>query len=137
MHRLALVLLLALAACGGVDPDFAGTWRGTVVYQIPGDVPLSAQGSFTLAADGDTLRASGICPNGSGSIEASGSGPEVTWTGDYRCAWPPGSACSTSVLMYNTITIILSGATVVARGEGVLAGCGYVFPIRTTFTGRK
>lgn len=159
MRCVFALLLLSLVACGpddsppptkppvvqpppppppAVSSDFNGRWIGSLVITSPGQQPVSGQGSLVLTANGQSLSATGFCPDGTGTMSVSNQqGRSVNWTGHEACIYS-SSSCASTTLVYRSATLSLDSSnalTVVAYGT--LQGCGASFETTTTFTGRK
>lgn len=135
-----VALSVFAGACGGGGPDegFSGLWRGTTILTGPSS-SLSFQSSLALSVDGDVLRVSAFCPDGTGSIQIPGQGRNLSWTGDVACPIP-SQDCPATVLRYSSASFALSGddATGLAvSARGSISGCGAPFSVRTTFIGTK
>jgi hypothetical protein len=156
----ALSTCFALAACGpeeydppsppppvvqpppppppAISPDFNGRWVGDSVVCAPGQGCVTNPGvSFAISASGQTLTASGFCPDGSGVLTVTGqSGRSLSWDGSVVCNY--ASSCPTTRNEYVHATLTLdSSNTLSLVAYANLSGCGYAFATTTTFTGRK
>lgn len=135
--RLVLMLsIVALTGCGGgVDEGFTGQWTGnTTVTGSTGAFTYAA--TINLVADGDTLRVSQICPDGTGRIQVPGEGSTLKWSGEFNCPVALAS-CPSARVAYTSASISLGKGAVVVSGSGTLSGCGSFVPITSIFTGTK
>jgi hypothetical protein len=141
MHRVTMfVVAVALMGCGGgPSSDFEGTWRGTTTFCDQGTTSCHSRTGtvLRLTVEDDVVRVTGFCPDGTGEMLVIGEGERLEWEGDVRCAWPPGPLCSTSTVRYTRAVATIRGGEMKLDAVGVVAGCGYVVPIDTTFAGRK
>jgi len=152
MNRLlaAVAAALVLAACGDDDgaaapapatplnPAFSGTWTGTTTISAPGFAPLYYSSLLVIAVSGQTATVSAICPDGSGSISAQGSGDSAEWQGSFTC--PPvalGTCPAITVTYQNASMTLNSNGTLTANGSGVASGCGFYSAVTLTFNGTK
>lgn len=143
--RKALIAALAFAvACGGsegddsssLDPGLSGTWTGTTTVAFPGYAPVYYSSYMVIAVSGETAVASAICPDGTGTITARGSGKSAEWAGSYLCPPVAFDTCSAVSLTYQNATVTLNASgTVTANGSGVANGCGVSSPVTLTFNG--
>ena len=132
---LSIGVLLLVACGGGVDEGFTGQWRGNTTV-VGGGTSFSYAATINLVADGDALRVSQICPDGSGSIHVPGEGTNLRWGGEFNCPIALAS-CSTARVVYTTANIVLGASGVVISANGTLSGCGSSLAISSTFTGSK
>lgn len=142
-------ILIALAmGCGGsgnttttqqpLDSRFTGTWRGTTTLTFQGNPPSSFASALMLAASGQSLTVSSVCPDGSGSATASGGGTSAHWEGQFTCPPIQFTNCSSVALTYTSAAFSLNNnGTLTAQGVGSASGCNLTFPLTTTFTGTK
>ena len=152
MSRYVLFSIAFLLACGGgsgggsstttsnppLDSRFNGTWHGTTTLTFQGNPPSSYSSNLVLAASGQSLTAGSICPDGSGSATATGSGTSAHWEGQFTCPPTPFTNCSSVAFTYTSATFSLNNnGTLTAQGVGSASGCGLTFPLTTTFTGTK
>lgn len=156
------LLLLSLAGCGpedspppakppvvqpppppppppAVSSDFNGRWYGDAVVCAPGQGCVTNPNvALVFSVTGQTLTASGFCPDGSGTMTATGQqGRSVSWTGSVVCSYS-SPACATTRNEYVNATMALDSGNVLSLvAYANLSGCGNSFATTTTFTGRK
>ncbi len=147
----AVAAALVLSACGSDDggaaapapvtplnPAFSGTWTGTTTVSFPGVTPFSYSSLVVIAVSGQTATVSAICPDGSGSISAQGSGDSAQWRGSFTCPPLALDTCPAVTLTYQNASMTLnSNGTLTANGSGVATGCGISSPVTLTFNGTK
>lgn len=122
-----------------VSSDFNGRWFGNAVVCAPGQSCVTNSGvSFALSVSGQTLTASGFCPDGSGVLTISGQqGRALSWDGSIVCNYA-SNLCPTTRNEYVHATLTLdANNTLSLVAYANLSGCGYSFATTTTFTGRK
>jgi hypothetical protein len=92
-----------------------------------------------IAVSGQTATVSAICPDGSGSVSAQGSGNSAQWQGSFTC--PPvalAGTCAAITLTHQTASLMLdSTGTLTATGSGLASGCGITSALTLTFDGTK
>ena len=137
---LCLVALVVVAACGGqsdpLNTAFAGTWNGTEATSLTGGGVFTGTGQIVITVSGNTAQIATICPDGSGSVAAQGTGNSFEWDGNVVC---PGDAafggCAAVAFSYQKITATLSSdgvLSMVVIGSGT--GCGSTYATTATFT---
>jgi hypothetical protein len=132
MNRTTLALsLMLLGACGGGAPPleaaFVGNWWfGTATFDIANYWgPLGALGTGVVVKGEHTVDIEGICPDGSGAVDAKGSGDSATWSGTFSCTAVQSADCASYVVSYTTATASLNGPnqlTIVATGSTLACG---------------
>lgn len=94
---------------------------------------------LTVTVAGETAQLSGVCPDGSGSMQAQGAGDSVDWRGSMTC--PPDhldNFCSATELTFQAATATPKpDGTLTVSAAGVWDGCGVSFPVTVTFSGTK
>jgi hypothetical protein len=146
----AAAAALILAACGDdggaaapapatpLNPAFSGTWTGTTTVSSPGVAPFSYSSSVVIAVSGQTATVSAICPDGSGSISAQGSGDSAAWQGSFTCPPIALDTCPAVTLTYQNASMTLNAnGTLTASGSGIASGCAITLPVTLTFNGAK
>jgi len=132
MRRPRTLALLALCACGSntLNGAFAKAWLGTSTVTILGQAPVNFPSQLNITVSGDNATLTNICPDGSGSITATGSGNSAAWSGSVNC-FVPGNNC-TLTLTYKSTALSLSSdnRTITSDASGTANGCG----LSTTFT---
>ena len=78
-----------LCACGSgpgapLNSALAGTWTGPVTVNYFGNA-ASYTGHIVVAVSGNAASVAGVCPYGSGTLTATGSGNSATWSGELVC----------------------------------------------------
>jgi len=141
----ALSVLLLCVACGGsptgsvpppppppLDPGFGGTWVGPTSVVFEGNPPSSYIGRLDISVSRDRAVVLGVCPDGSGSVVAIGTGQHAQWDGQLRCPPIAFTACSAVVFTYFSGILMLNGNTLTAQGLGSASGCGVMLKLTTT-----
>ena len=135
---------ITLAACGGSDtsglnPGLAGSWSGNSI--LGSDSTLIAQwpATVTVTVSGQNGAMTPICPGGSGTITASGTGNTANWTGTLQCPPFELGSCATAVLTWTTARATLSadGTSLLSYASGQLSGCSQNTPVYLNFVGHK
>lgn len=143
MRNVFVVLILALAACGGDPPDpplnsnLSGTWTGASTIVIAGYQPMAGPGSLVMAVSGNTATLAGICMDGAGSYSITGAGDEAHWTGTYDCPPYVANACSSEVIEYSVADLKLTGSSLTVTASGSFKGCGVTHAFSMSFLGHK
>lgn len=150
--RTAAVAVFVLAcACGGggggdsgaegggapLDTAFAGTWTGTTSMAFTGGGSTSYTGKLVITVSGNTATVAKICPDGSQSAQASGSGDSASWSGNIVCPPVSFTNCASVTLTFQSATTTLNAGnlTLIATGSG--SGCGSSVPLTVTFSGTR
>ena len=132
MQRTRTLAFLALCACGSntLNGAFAKAWLGTSTVTILGQAPVDFPSQLNITVSGDSATLTNICPDGSGSMTATGSGNSAAWSGSVAC-FVPGNSC-TVTLTYKSTALSLStdNRTITSDASGTADGCG----LNTTFT---
>lgn len=147
-RTIAILAVLGLSACGGPDessggsaplnPAFSGLWTGTSTVSFTGLSPVSYSAVLNVAVAGQTATVALICPDGSGSVSATGSGDVAGWTGTLVCPAVAFGGCAAVTFVYQSATATLNAngsLTVVASGYGT--GCSATRNGTNTFIGNK
>ena len=130
MRKVVLGLVaVSLSACGSssgsqapLNTAFAGTWAGT--FAFAGSISGSPSGQLTITVNGNSMQVGYLCPDGTGTVTASGSDNAASWSGSLVC--PPTSGfsnCSAAVLTFSSVAPTLSGTTLNIPAQGNLSGC--------------
>ena len=130
MRKVILGLVaVTLSGCGSgsgsqapLNSAFAGTWAGT--FAFAGAINGSPSGQLVITLNGNSMQVGYLCPDGTGTVTASGSGNSASWSGSLVC--PPASGlsnCSAAVLTFSSVAPSLSGTTLNALAQGNLSGC--------------
>jgi hypothetical protein len=134
MRKAMMLAFLALCACGSSNSNtlnaaFGKTWTGTTTLTVPGQNPSNSAGQLTVTVSGNNATVTNICPDGSGSVTATGSGDSASWSGSLNCTLQAN--CGTVTLTYKSATLSLSSdsKTLTADASGTAAGCN----LSTTF----
>lgn len=115
---------------------FKGIWSGNryTYSQLPGANPWANYSAVYVDVRKPYLHVSGICPDGSGILDVTGSGTSINWTGALACPWPR-SGCENLALTYTAITFyIASNGMYAMDATGTASGCGITSPVTTYFT---
>jgi hypothetical protein len=132
MRRTRTLAVLVLCACGSspLNSAFGKAWLGTSTVTIPGQAPVSFTSQLNITVSGDNATLTNLCPDGSGSLTATGSGNSAAWSGSVSC-FIPGNGC-TLTLTYKSTALSLSSdnRTLTSDASGTASGCG----LNTTFT---
>jgi hypothetical protein len=145
MRRLLVtVAALLLSACGGSSSDGAqldsaltGTWNGQTTVSFPGYAPFYYQSYLHIAVSGQNAVVTAICPDGSGSVTATGTGESASWHGSLSCPGVPLGSCPSVSATYTSATATLSNGTMSAQAVGTATGCGMTSNVTVSFTGTK
>ncbi len=136
MRSASIIVATMLLACGGPNPEFAGTWTGPATLSFVGGASLSYPGVIGAQFQGNKLVFSRLCPDNTGSLVVEGSGDSVKWAGKLVCN-PAAFAGCTRMLTYEFGVIKLNAdRTLVATAEGTSMGCGDK-DFSMTFNGTK
>jgi hypothetical protein len=122
---LTAALLATLAACGGnmrpPDPvpiEYVGTWEGTAGVAI-GDEPSReyAATMMVTAVSVSTATVTGLCPDGSGSVEVGGFDGRLAWEQTTTC---PGTWLSGCIVFFTFTkgTVERDGVGLAIRASG-------------------
>jgi hypothetical protein len=109
-----------------VPTTLAGIWKGIFVFR--GNVTGSYFGELTVAVDGDSAQIDDFCPDGGGTLSATGSGNSAAWQGRLACPSISVKGCSSVVLTFNFATATLNDRTLTLVAAGSVAtpaGCVY------------
>jgi hypothetical protein len=125
-------------AAAPLDPAFSGTWTGTTTVSSTAVDPLSFPSALVIAASGQTATVSAICPDGSGSVVAQGSGRSAQWQGSTACPPLETDVCSAVTLTFQNATLTLNeDGTLTTNAAGIATGCAITVPVTFTFDGTK
>jgi hypothetical protein len=140
------VVAVALFACGGgsgggggdpggLDTAFRGLWVGTFTFD--GALTGSDSGQLAFSVAGNSAQIGYLCPDGTGTVTATGSGNTANWSGTLACAPTAGSSnCPAAVFTFSSLTSTLNGASVNVLTQGNLSGCpSGNGPFTLSFTG--
>jgi len=133
---------LLLAGCGvgapgGLDPDFVGTWVGGTSVSA-GNFRLGYPTSISVSVDGTSLSVGGICPDGSGTVSARGSGRSASWDGSLTCPLfvDFSDGCTLQVTFTSlSLTLSADGERLDGAGGGTLLGCSAPGPMSAVLSG--
>lgn len=127
--------LFGFTACGGTmrPPDplpnkDTGAWVGHFSFTMTGEAPRTYDGPVTLtqnATDPRSVDVTGLCPDGTGTITASGFDGTYTWDGAFECANPTFLNMCPITLRYTSVrvTVIGDAMTLHADGKALSAAC--------------
>jgi hypothetical protein len=151
---LALTAVALLTACGGsggggepaalpqadLDARLGGTWPGTLTITPQGYAASNALASLDVVVTGRTATLSRLCPDGTGSVAATGSDRSAAWSGSLVC--PPvavAGLCASVVATLSSATGTLSadGLTLTVDALGSGAGCSTRLGFTMRFVGAK
>jgi len=134
-----------LGACGNSDPGdkapldagFAGTWTGTTL--ISGGRYASTSGQLVTTVSGNSVEIANLCPSGSATVSASGSGNVASWSGYLVCPSTAFDAwnCSSEVFTYTSVTATLDGAALIVVAKGAMGGCGEAGSLTMSFSATR
>jgi hypothetical protein len=141
----------ALAGCGGgsggagteppadLNPAFSGTWNGNTLVSVPGFPSSSYPSQLVVDSSGKTATITKVCPDGSGTVAATGSGNAVAWTGSLTCPPVAISACPavTATLTSASGSLSTDATSLTARALGTASGCSFTTSVALTFVGTK
>lgn len=154
MRPVLLALVLSVVGCG-VDHGFVGTWSGTSTLtlddtpaccssaMVTTETPLPSSMVITQTEGGASVR--GICPDGSGTIEALPDESGMIWTGPrswqpdaFKCEAVNTQGCTTRQLVLESVAFSLHrDGTITVRALGLGPGCASDPRIEWVFTGSK
>lgn len=91
--------------------------------------------TIVIAGNVDVARVSGVCLDGSGSIDAHAVADELRWEGAFAC--PPFNSpiCESIVLTYAGARVSHAGSGIAAEAFGAGRGCGVEHQFAMVFTG--
>ena len=145
MRNGLMLTCLALCACGssngssGLNAAFAKTWTGTTTTTVSGQTFTGTNGHLTITVSGNNATVNTVCPDASGSVNATGSGNSASWSGTLACPPVQVTGCPSSLtLTYTTATLTLSSdnKTLNVQAGGTVSGCNFNnTPFTTTFAG--
>jgi hypothetical protein len=142
-HRLRLVLLAGLAACGGGadGPDYAsafvGAWTGTASATSAGNTNTADNVVLHISTNGtNSLQVADICEDGSGPAATATSATGFS-IGSRTCAPAAVPGCSSVILAVASGTGNISGTTLTVAMNANLSGCSQSFPVTLGFAGTK
>jgi hypothetical protein len=149
---LALTAVAMLSACGagGGDPPVAppatnldarlgGTWPGTLTITPQGYAASNALASLDVVVAGRTATISKICPDGTGTLAATGSDRAAAWSGSLACPPVAVGPCPSVVATLTSATGTLSadGLTLTVDALGSGTGCFTTLGFTMRFAGAK
>ena len=147
---LIIAAALALSACGGgggaeappagdLNPAFGGTWTGNTVVTVPTFPSTTMPGTLDVVVSGRSATITRLCPDGSGSVVATGGGDTASWSGTLVCQPIPVGACPsvTATLTSATGTLGAGGTKLTVNGVGTVSGCAASLGATLVFTGAK
>jgi hypothetical protein len=132
MRKVMLGLVaISLSACGGssgspgqagLNTAFGGLWVGT--FTLAGAITGSATGQLAVSVSGDSMDVGFLCPDGTGTVTASGSGNSASWSGSLVCPPTSGASnCPAGVFTFSSMASTLSGTTLNVLAQSNLSGC--------------
>jgi len=130
MRKVILGLVAVWLSCGSsnssqapLNAAFAGTWAGTITFS--GTITGSANAQLIISGvNGNSMQIGPLCPDGTGTVTATGSGNTASWSGSLACAPTSGlSNCPSAVLTFTSLSSALSGTTLSGTADGNLSGC--------------
>jgi hypothetical protein len=136
-----LLAVLLLSGCGGLSPEFAGTWTGTLVFTLtsPSSTPVTqstAGAQQVIEDDGASGLFALVCADKSGRLKLEGGGTHATWTGVQSCP-APTTGCAGASLIFRHVTADVSTGSLKAVATGTGADCAYTFDATYEFNGTK
>jgi hypothetical protein len=145
---LTLAAVALLSACGGgsspepvsdLNPAMSGTWNGTYTVTATGQALQTAPGTLEVAVAGRTATITKVCPDGSGTLVATGSGNNAAWAGTLACPPVAVSLCPTVVVTLTSANGSLSadGQTMTVVAHGRASACGLNPDVTLGFMGGK
>jgi hypothetical protein len=144
LTRFVVCVSVVLIGCGGTladpptaDLGLARAWKGQMfVGTAPFDpFPTAYDSDLHVSVSDYAVRVAGVCPDGTGTIVATGSGPKAEWSGALQCAPARVGQCAADVLTMHHIVFTLNGDTLEADGQGVASGCGVDREILFAYSG--
>lgn len=141
MRTLLLFVAVSGVGCGGLDPQFAGVWTGTLVVTITpsGYQPVINTNNMSHFVVEDTPSGMVVatCADSSGRLTFTGSGGRGTWEGLQSCPAPVDGCSTASVVFRNGVARLDAGPRLVATVNGTVSICGDTAPLTYEFNGTK
>jgi hypothetical protein len=136
------IVMSGFTACGGnmrppdplPTPD-AGEWAGQFSFAMAGSAPRKYDGSITLAqnvSDSRSVDVSGLCPDGSGTVIASGFNGSYQWTGGFQCHNPTFVNICPVTLRYTSVRVDVVGDSMTLHAEGKALSAACEMDVATT-----
>lgn len=120
-----------------VGGDFFGAWDGSLFFAPEGLASIATPERLGIATVPNSKRAmaTGLCPDGSGSLELKDTGRGPEWSGIYIC--PPANvgACKDAGVILFSLYLQIDNGVLRGDGEGTWRGCGVTGPMTFAFTG--
>jgi hypothetical protein len=137
-----MLVVLMVGCGGGLDPGFAGTWGGDLYFSYQRQ-QFIFPGPLVVSVTGDSAKLGRVCPDGTGSLAATGSGLAVTWSGSMTCNAAAIGSCSSVLMTYTSagasLSLPMDGSgdptILVFGGTGTGAGCGLSGPFTVSLFG--
>lgn len=121
-----------------LDPGFVGQWSGVWTVKLPGYKQLLMVRALPISAGEQRLAVWSPCLDGTGQIDATGSGTGATWEGSLACPSFQIGACPTLQFTIEAFSVTLTGpGSLTATSVGTATGCGATYPFAFTFSGAK
>jgi hypothetical protein len=147
-NLLIIAAALALAGCGSstttepltdLNPAFGGTWNGNTLVSAQGLPSSSFPSQLVIVASGRTATITKVCPGGTGTVVASGSGNSAAWTGSLACPPVQVSACPavTATLTSANGSLSADATTLTVQAAGTASGCSATSAVTLSFVGTK
>lgn len=147
-NHLIIAAALALAGCGGssstepltdLNPALSGTWNGNTLVSVPSFPTSSYPSQLVIAASGRTATITRVCPDGTGTVVASGSGNTAAWSGSLACPPVTVSTCTTVIPTLTSANGSLSAdaTTLTVQAAGTVSGCFFTSNVTLVFVGTK
>lgn len=145
---LVIAAALAISGCGGgssteplpdLNPALSGTWNGNTLVSVPGFPSSSYPSQLVIAASGRTATITKVCPDGTGTVVASGSGNTAAWSGSLACPPVAVSGCPsvTATLTSASGSLSADATTLTVRAAGTASGCSFTSNVTLGFVGTK
>lgn len=121
MRLIFLLMTVLVSACGGFPGlGMEGTWSGRAGLLFDADQAFTHGPDLTLKPAGSGFRATGFCPDGSGSVEVNGGTETASWSGIALCDGVIATAwCPTASVEFSRISMTI-------KPDGYLVGHGVV-----------
>jgi hypothetical protein len=145
-RNLIPVVAAMLCACGSsetpLDSRFAGSWVGET------ETPIDGLGNFTVhdvhltvTVSGTTGTFANYCPDGTHSLDMTGSSIQATLAANLVC--PPVAVgaplnCPSVVFTYTSaVATLVTSTTLTVNAAGTSVGCGTTYGVTSYFSGTK
>lgn len=134
------VLAALLFACSPpLDSAFAGHWWDSTGWYT-NETGGNFKGDLSIAVSGNTATITKICLDGTGSVDATGSGDYATWSGSFACPRVVQLGNCAFVITYTSATATLTIGTpdtLYVEAKGSAVGCSKSGPLTAYWNANK